>query len=73
MYMFPEMLKLTKIKWKSKDHQIVAENCLICNPAITTLDNLIRCAKIINKIPKNKIRTIKWDELIKLGVSVKFN
>lgn len=70
MYAFPEMLKLTKIKWKSKAHKQVAENLLLGNKRITTCDELTRCGNIINAVDKSKIKTLTLGQAAELGIPV---
>ena len=67
MYLLENMLDkaLEKCdqKWKSEDHKVVAVNICIGNSRINTMDQLMECVSIINKIPKNKIKVVTVNEL----------
>lgn len=56
------------IKWNSRIHKTVAENCLLCNPSIVSKDRLVECATIINGIPKEKIQKVTLGDLVELGI-----
>jgi hypothetical protein len=70
MYVFPSMLKLTKIKQPTDAHQKVAENVLLCNGQYNTLTKLIEGARIISKIPKDKIKKVTAGDLYALGIKL---
>lgn len=82
MYIFDEMIEMPMehlIKagkatgWTSEDHKYVAQKILLSNPAITDMDNFIRCTEIINNIPQDRIRLVTLADLIDLGISMNFN
>lgn len=59
MYIFPEMIDIglgKSEKRTSKAHKVVAQTVLLCNPRLTTCDALIHNVRLINKIPKDKIK-----------------
>jgi hypothetical protein len=68
MYVFSEMLDLTKQKWPTKAHQKVAESVLLCNPRYTTLTDLIVGAKIVASVPKDRIKKVTASDLFSLGI-----
>jgi len=69
MYMIENMIDMAKPKngWKTKNHRIVAVNCCICNSNVKDMDTLSSNCKIINNIPKKKIKKVTFHQLIKMG------
>ncbi len=68
MYVFPQMLEMTKQKWPSAAHKKVAETVLLCNPRYFTMTDLKHGASIIAAIPKNKIKLVTAGDLLALGI-----
>lgn len=70
MYIFPKMLEMTNVTFKSEAHRKVAENILLCNPLVTTMNSLTDGCEKINKIPKTKIKEVTLADLPKYGLSL---
>jgi len=70
MYVFPNMLKVTKQKWPTEAHQKVAESVLLCNPRYHTMTDLMEGARIIADIPNDQITKVTVVDLWKLGVLI---
>ena len=68
MYVFPGMLKMTKVKQPTKAHQKVAEAILLCNRQYTTMSALQEGARIIAEIPEDKIKLVTAMDLYALGI-----
>jgi hypothetical protein len=68
MYVFPGMLKMTKVKQPTPAHQKVAETVLLCNSRYHTMTTLTEGATIISKIPKNEIKKVTLIDLYKKGI-----
>jgi hypothetical protein len=68
MYVFPSMLKMTKIKQPTDAHQKVAETILLCNPRYHTMTDFANGARIIAEIPKDKIKKVTLMDLYALGI-----
>jgi hypothetical protein len=68
MYAFPEMLDMTKVKFPSSAHRVVAEHILIGNGRYNTMSALTEAARIISKIPKTKIKLLTAKDLHSMGV-----
>lgn len=70
MYIFPEMIEMglkEGEKWSSEDHREVAMTVCLCNPLITSRDDLQHNVGIINSISQENIRTVTGADLIELG------
>lgn len=73
MYMLPEMINMglksnglfgrVRQKFPTEDHRIVAENLALCNDLVFTRDALTEIVQEVIKIPVDKIKTIKLQEL----------
>ena len=64
MYIFPEMLSIARKKFPTKAYKTVAENIALCNPNVHTADMMIAVVEAILKVPKNRIKTITYNELV---------
>ena len=69
MYGFEEMIDmgLKGTDWTSPDHRIVAVNACICNPNVTTMDDLRNNVKVINSVSQEEIRTVTGEQLVSRG------
>lgn len=68
MYVFPEMLEMTKQEWPSDAHRTVAEKVLLCNSRYFTLSGLMEGAEIIAAIPEEMIKLATAADLAALGI-----
>jgi len=70
MYGFDSMIDIgmpKRSKWKSEAHREVAITVCICNPHVHDSTTLASNVRIINKIPKNKIEKVTWDQIRGMG------
>ena len=56
MYVFPSMLKITKVNQPTKAHQKVAEMVLLCNPRYHTMTDFAEGARIIARFQRTESR-----------------
>ena len=63
-------LNKSEQEWVTEDHRIIAKKVLLGNPEIKDMDVLVDGCKIINEIPKGRIREITVKDLRKLGVQI---
>jgi len=69
MYLLEDMIDMAIRKgkeWPSAAHRTVAINLCICNPNIKNMGDMSTVVKIVNKIPKTKIKTITVAEIREL-------
>jgi len=66
MYICEEMIDLgiKKNYWKSENHKQVAKTIALCNPNVTARWTLDMIRNAINKVPKNKIKKILYNDLV---------
>jgi hypothetical protein len=70
MYLFPEMLEMTEVKWPSDAHRNVAEKVLLGNCRYDRLSELTSAARIIASIPADKIKKVTGADLARLGILI---
>ena len=70
MYLFPDMLNLTEVKWPTDAHRDVAEKALLGNCRYDRLSDLTNAARIIADIPADKIKQVTGADLVRLGILV---
>lgn len=70
MYLFPEMLEMTEVKWPTDAHRNVAEKVLLGNGRYDRLCDLTNAARIIANIPTDKIKTVTGVDLARLGILI---
>lgn len=68
MYAFSETINMAGVEWTSPAHKTVAENLLIGNARIYTLDDLTHYATMINEIPVDKILTLTLFDAVEMGI-----
>jgi hypothetical protein len=70
MYLFPDMLNLTEVKWPTDAHRDVAEKALIGNGRYDRLCDLTTAANIIAGIPEDQIKHVTGVDLARLGILI---
>lgn len=70
MYLFPEMLEMTEVKWPTDAHRDVAEKVLLGNGRYDRLCDLTNAARIIANIPADKIKKVTGADLARLGILI---
>jgi hypothetical protein len=70
MYLFPDMLNLTEVKWPTDAHRNVAEKALLGNCRYNSLCDLTTAANIIASIPEDQIKLVTGVDLARLGILV---
>lgn len=68
MYVFPSMLDMTKVKFPTETHRVVAEKVLLCNPRYFTMTAFTEGAQIIANVPKDRIKKVTVHDLFDLGI-----
>ena len=76
MYIMSNFLDLAiknlKKEWPSKEHRIMSEMLLICNPNVKTTDVLMSQIEKVLKIPHSQLKDLTFGEAEKLGFLVNF-
>ena len=70
MYLLPDMLNLTEVKWPTDAHRDVAEKALLGNRNYSRLSDLTEATRIISHIPADKIKTVTAVDLMRLGIMI---
>jgi hypothetical protein len=73
MYLMPEMIDMGLRKgetWATPDHRLVAQNILLGNRLVRTMDSLQEAASIINAIPKADIVKVTANDLRERGIPI---
>ena len=63
MYLLEEQIDMTEVEFQTEKHQQLACIIGICNPRVTTLDQLTDIAKAVNKVPEERIKDVTYGEL----------
>jgi len=70
MYVFPEMIDMgldEGQEWPNEIYKMVAQSILLCNPMITSRDDLTNGVQKVLLIPDDKIREITFADLPDYG------
>lgn len=73
MYMLEDMIEMGLLKgqkWPTPQHRVIACNLALCNPMVRTRDDLTAIVQKVRKIPKAKVKTVRWADLPKYGLAL---